>query len=154
MVLKLYRKYKKQSYTIGNLYINNTFFSNTLEDTDRGLDDSMSSVKIKELKIPSITAIPKGTYKITLDIHSYKFGKQSFYRNLCEGKLPRLLDVKGFEGILIHAGNTNKDTSGCILVGMNTIKGQVTNSREYFKKLYVQLKEAKDNGEELIIKII
>lgn len=154
MVLKLYRKYKKQSYTIGNLYINNTFFSNTLEDTDRGLDDSMSSEKIKELKIPSITAIPKGTYKITLNIYSYKFGKQSFYRNLCEGKLPRLLDVKGFEGVLIHAGNTNKDTSGCILVGVNTIKGQVTNSRECFKKLYTQLKEAKDNGEELIIEII
>lgn len=154
MVLKLYRKYKKQSYTIGNLYINNTFFSNTLEDTDRGLDDSMSSEKIKELKIPSITAIPKGTYKITLNIYSYKFGKQSFYRNLCEGKLPRLLDVKGFEGVLIHAGNTNKDTSGCILVGVNTIKGQVTNSRECFKKLYTQLKEAKDNGEELIIEVI
>lgn len=154
MVLKLHRKYKKQSYTIGNLYINNIFFSNTLEDTDRGLDDSMSSEKIKELKIPSITAIPKGTYKITLDIYSYKFGKQSFYKNLCEGKLPRLLDVKGFEGILIHAGNTNKDTSGCILVGMNTLKGQVTNSRDYFRKLYTRLKEAKDNGEELIIEII
>ena len=154
MVLKLYRKYKKQSYTIGNLYINNTFFSNTLEDTDRGLDDSMSSEKIKELKIPSITAIPKGTYKITLNIYSYKFGKQPFYRNLCEGKLPRLLDVKGFEGVLIHAGNTNKDTSGCILVGVNTIKGQVTNSRECFRKLYTQLKEAKDNGEELIIEVI
>lgn len=154
MVLKLHRKYKKQSYTIGNLYINNIFFSNTLEDTDRGLDDSMSSERIKELKIPSITAIPKGTYKITLGIYSYKFGKQSFYKSLCEGKLPRLLDVKGFEGILIHAGNTNKDTSGCILVGVNTIKGQVTNSRECFKKLYTQLKEAKDNGEELIIEII
>lgn len=154
MDLTLNRFAKKASYTIGNLYIDGKFFCNTLEDTDRGLDNSMDINKIKELKKPSITAIPKGVYNITLDVYSPKFGSQAFYKEVCKGKLPRLLNVKGFDGILIHAGNTNKDTSGCILVGMNTIKGQVTDSREYFRKLYIKLKEARDREEALTIKII
>lgn len=154
MELIVDRKYKKQNYTIGNLYIDGKFFSNTLEDTDRGLDDSMSITRIKELKKPSITAIPKGTYEITLDIISPRFCTNSFYKQVCDGKLPRLLNVKGFEGILIHAGNTDKDTSGCILVGMNLEKGKVLNSKKTFKELYELLKDKHDKGEKITIKIL
>lgn len=153
MELVVNRKYKKQSYTIGELYVDGKFFSNTLEDADRGLDDSMSIAKIKELKKPSITAIPKGTYEITLDVISPRFCTNSFYKQVCDGKLPRLLNVKGFEGILIHAGNTDKDTSGCLLVGVNKVKGQVINSRETFKELYKLLKDKHDKGEKITIKI-
>ena len=53
---------------------------------------------IKSLKIPGETAIPKGTYKVTLDVVSPKFSKYPFYMKVCEGKLPRLIDVKGYEG--------------------------------------------------------
>lgn len=154
MELIVDRKWKKQSYTISNLIIDNKVFCKVLEDADRGLDDSMSLDKIKELKKPSITAIPRGTYKITLDVYSQKFGSDSFYKRVCNGKLPRLLNVKGFDGILIHAGNTNKDTSGCLLVGVNKAKGQVLNSRDTFEKLYKTLKEAYDKGEEITIKIL
>lgn len=154
MELVVNRKYKKQSYTIGELYVDGKFFSNTLEDADRGLDDSMSIAKIRELKKPSITAIPKGTYEITLDVISPRFCTNSFYKQVCNGKLPRLLNVKGFEGILIHAGNTNKDTSGCLLVGVNKAKGQVINSRETFKELYKLLKDKHDKGEKITIKIL
>ena len=66
MELIVDRKWKKQSYTISNLTIDGKWFCNVLEDADRGLDDSMSIAKIRELKKPSITAIPKGTYEIYL----------------------------------------------------------------------------------------
>ncbi len=154
MELIVNRKYKKQSYTIGELYVDGKFFSNTLEDADRGLDDSMSLAKIRELKKPSITAIPRGTYEITLDVISPRFCTNSFYKQVCDGKLPRLLNVKGFEGILIHAGNTDKDSAGCLLVGVNKVRGQVINSRETFKELYKLLKDKHDKGEKITIKIL
>ena len=114
----------------------------------------MNLDKILELKKPSITAIPRGTYRITLDVYSPKFGNKAFYKEVCDGKLPRLLNVKGFEGILIHAGNTDKDSAGCLLVGVNKVKGQVINSRETFKELYKLLKDKHDKGEKITIKIL
>ena len=154
MELIVDRKWKRQSYTISNLTIGGKWFCNVLEDADRGLDSSMSTAKILELKKPSITAIPRGTYEVTLDVYSPKFGSKSFYKEVCNGKLPRLLNVKGFEGILIHAGNTDKDTAGCLLVGVNKVKGQVINSRETFRELYKLLKDRHDKGEKITIKIL
>jgi hypothetical protein len=58
--------------------------------------------------------------------------------------LPRLLNVRHFDGILIHAGNTAKDTHGCILVGRNTEKGKVTNSKATFDRLFTLMKNEKD----------
>lgn len=156
MELVVDRKWKKQSYTISNLIIDGEVFCNILEDTDRGLDSSMTLDKIKELKKPSITAIPRGTYKVTLDVYSPKFGNRTFYKEVCNGKLPRLLNVKGFDGILIHVGEgyNGKDlTSGCILVGRNTIKGGLTQSKECFKELYKKLKTAVNKGEQITITI-
>lgn len=154
MELIVDRKWKKQNYTISNLTIDGKWFCNVLEDADRGLDDSMSLSKIKELKKPSITAIPKGTYEITLDVISPRFCAKTFYKQVCDGKLPRLLNVKGFEGILIHAGNTDKDTDGCLLVGQNKVKGQVINSQATFKELYKLLKDKHNKGEKITIKIL
>lgn len=138
---------------MSNLYINGEWFCNCLEDADRGLDNSMSEDTIRTLKKPSITAIPRGTYEITLDVISPKYGRVQFYKDVCNGKVPRLKNVKGFDGILIHAGNTDKDTSGCLLVGVNKVKGQVVDSRETFKHLYQLLQEGKSKGEKIIIKI-
>ena len=154
MELIIDRKWKRQSYTISNLTIDGKWLCNVLEDTDRGLDDSMSVAKIKELKKSSATAIPRGTYEVTLDVYSPKFGSKSFYKEVCNGKLPRLLNVKGFEGILIHAGNTDKDSAGCLLVGQNKVKGQVINSQATFKELYKLLKDVHDKGEKITIKIL
>ena len=151
MQLVLERKWKKSNYTIGNLYINGKWIANTLEDVDRNLNSSMSVEQIKSIKKPNETAIPTGTYEVTLDIFSPKFGNKSFYKKTCNGKLPRILNVKGFDGVLIHCGNTNLDTSGCILVGRNLEKGKVLKSQETFEKLYKILKENKNN---LTIKIV
>ena len=151
MEILLIRKYKKPTYTVGNLYINGKWIANTLEDVDRNLNSSMSVEQIKAIKKLNETAIPTGTYEVTLDIFSPKFGNKSFYKKTCNGKLPRLLNVKGFDGVLIHCGNTNLDTSGCVLVGRNLEKGKVLKSQETFEKLYKILKENKNNLTIIII---
>ena len=156
MELKLIRKIKTDTYTIGELYINNNLFCSTLEDTDRGLLDSMLLDEIKSKKVYGQTAIPKGTYEITLDVVSPKFSKYPFYMEVCKGKLPRLQNVKGFEGILIHVADGYKGAElvqGCIGIGKNTIKGGLLEGKETFKKLYSLLQDSKNKGEKLTIKI-
>lgn len=143
---------KKATYTIGKMYLDGEFFCNTIEDKDRGLRSDMSLEEIKKIKIPSITAIPTGTYKITIDVISPKFSKKAAYQYIC-GKLPRLIGVKGFDGILIHQGTTEKDSAGCLIVGKNTIVGKVTQSQATFRALYAKMKEAKERGEEITITI-
>lgn len=121
MKLLLKRIFKGETYTIGKLYIDGKYFCDTLED------------KVREVKIKNETAIPVGTYKVIVNM-SPRFKRL----------LPRLLNVPGFEGILIHRGNTDKDTSGCILVGENKVKGKVINSTPYEKKLVEILKNESD----------
>lgn len=151
MEILVERKWKKPNYTIGVMSIDGKRFCETLEDVDRNLNSSMTVEQIKTIKKPNETAIPTGTYKITLDTFSPRFGNKSFYKKVCGGKLPRILNIKGFDGVLIHCGNTNLDTSGCILVGRNLEVGKVLKSQETFEKLYKILKENKDN---LTIKIL
>ena len=148
MDLILKRIFKGTDYTIGNLYVNGDKFSDTLEDTDRGLNSTMSLDDIKKIKKAGITAIPTGRYKITLNVQSPKFKHYPQY-SFCDGYLPRLISVPGYEGILIHIGNYASDTDGCILVGKNTVKGAVMDSTATFKKLLALMQEA-DNKKELI----
>lgn len=137
MRLLLDRIYKGKDYTIGRLYIDGVYFCDTLEDTVRDLPE--------EEKIYSQTAIPAGTYKITLNIISPKYSLRKSY-DWCGGRLPRILNVPFFDGILIHAGNTAKDSAGCILVGENKEKGKVLNSMATLKRLYKELKEHEREG--------
>ena len=147
MKLELKRIAKKDKYTIGHLYVNGKYFCDTLEDPDRGLSSSMSNSQIAMKKIKGDTAIPTGTYNITLDIVSSKYSNFSKYPyvKFCGGKMPRLLNIPGYEGVLIHAGNTQKDTEGCLLVGENKVVGKVINSQVTWKKLYEILQKDKDN---------
>lgn len=142
MKLQLKRRYKGANYTIGDLYIDGKWFSNTLEDTDRNLTSTMSKDEIAKIKVYGKTAIPTGTYVIDMNIVSPKFGKRSWAQPY-GGKVPKLLDVPGYDGVLIHPGNTADDTSGCILVGENKVKGQVIESQNTFHKLMNILKEDK-----------
>lgn len=153
MELLLDRKYCKEKYTVGRLYIDGVFFSNTLEDKVRDVNKN-GKFDNGEYKVYAETAIPYGEYEITLDVVSPKFSKYQFYKEVCNGKLPRLLNVPHFEGILIHCGSTASNSAGCILVGNNTIKGGLTNSKETFKKLYSILDKANKNNEKITIKII
>ena len=153
MKLFVDRRWKKETYSIGRLYINGELFCNTLEDRDRGLTQQDTIDHIHCVKVPSETAIPTGTYTVAMDIVSPKYSANSWYMSVCGGKVPRLLNVPGFAGILIHVGNTAVDTAGCILVGLNTEKGKVTSSKDTFKKLYKRMKAAHDAGEQITITI-
>lgn len=133
MELLLKRIFRGDKYTIGHLYINGEYFSDTLEDVDRGLTNDMSEEQIKKIKVYGRTAIPTGRYKVEVT-YSPKFKRY----------LPILLDVKGFSGIRIHSGNTHEDTLGCLLVGYNKVKGQVINSRVTSDKLTALLRNTKE----------
>lgn len=122
-------------YCIGKLYVNGEYQNDTLEDTDRGLDQSMTLSEIKKKKVYRMTAIPTGTYKVTMNVQSPKFAQYPFYKKLCNGYLPRLQNVKGFDGILMHCGSTADNSAGCLLQGLNTINGKLTNSQAVFTKL-------------------
>ena len=139
MILILDRKYKLPTYTIGKLYIDGEYFCDTLEDKDRGLTDGMTVSEISKIKIKKETAIPTGTYKVTIT-----------YSNRFKKNMPLINNVKGFEGIRIHSGNTDKDTEGCILVGFNKVKGNVINSRDTYNKLFSVL--SKSNNITITIK--
>lgn len=131
MNITLNRIAKKAKYTIGKLYINDQYFCDTLEDTDRGLTQSMTEQQIGSKKVYGETAIPTGTYRIIIS-YSNKFKKQ----------MPLLLNVPGFAGIRIHSGNTEKDSLGCILVGKNKAVGKVLESRDTYSKLFFILQGA------------
>ena len=145
MELTLKRIARKQTYTIGRLYINGAYFCDTIEDTDRGLRQDMSPAVIRAIKRKGITAIPTGRYRVTLDVQSPKFKNKEIYK-FCDGYLPRLINVTGFDGVLIHVGNTAKDTEGCLLVGKNTRVGKVLESRKTFVELYDRLMQGYEEG--------
>lgn len=145
MELLLKRIAKREKYTIGRLYVDGVRFCDTLEDTDRGLLQSLPKCVNESLKIKGKTAIPRGKYRVTLGVQSPRFRNKNAYK-FCDGYLPRLINVPAFEGVLIHIGNTVDDTDGCILVGENKEVGKVLNSRVTFERLYHKLQECKDNN--------
>lgn len=154
MKLLVERNWKKESYTIGKLYVDGEFFSNTLEDKDRGLKSTMALAEVKKMKVAGTTAIPTGTYSVNMNVISPRYSSKEWYIKNCHGaKMPRLEDVPGFIGILIHPGNTAAETDGCLLVGKNDAKGMVTKSKEYFLQLYNKMYAAYQRGEKIEITI-
>ena len=133
MKIEVNRIEKKQAYTVGKMYLDGKYFCDTLEDYDRGLRKDMPLAEIRQRKVMHETAIPTGTYKVIVNVSPAK-----------QRLLPRLLDVPGFDGILIHRGNTADDSSGCILIGENKAVGKVLNSTKYELELVERLKNEKD----------
>ena len=133
--LTLTRKYRLSDYTIGRMQVGSVVTSDTLEDKDRGLTDTMSLAAIKLRKIFGKTAIPTGTYFVDMQTVSERF-KGRKWAKAHGGRVPRLQGVRGFAGVLIHVGNTAADTEGCILVGWNKAKGKVLNSTEAYTRLF------------------
>lgn len=142
MLIDIFRKYKKADYTIGIVTVDGERFSNSLEDTDRGLNNTMTPNEIKCKKIYGQTAIPTGQYEVIFT-YSVKFKKE----------MPLLLNVPGFEGVRVHNGNLPSETYGCILIGDNTAKGCVTNSRVKTQLLYDKMRFAISKGEKIYINI-
>lgn len=128
MKLKLERRALRETYTIGRISVDGVKFCDTLED----------KVRPDGVKVWGETAIPDGVYKVIIT-ESARFKR----------RLPLLVDVPMFEGIRIHPGNTAVDTHGCILVGVNSEKGKVTQSKATFNKLFALMEKA----DEIIIEI-
>lgn len=138
MKLLLERDVKAPMFTLGKLSVNGVMQFYTVEDKVR----EVSGVPVAEWKVAGKTAIPVGTYRIIIS-YSQRFKKF----------LPLLLNVKGFQGIRIHAGNTDKDTEGCLLIGTARTKEGVANSRYACKLLQDAMEAAMKRGEVVTIEI-
>lgn len=134
MEIVLQRFARQKGYTIGRLLLNGCRICDTLEPQWRDLQG-------KGRKIPGHTAIPEGRYKMVA-YRSPKFRRW----------LPLLLRVPGFDFIEIHPGNTVSDTEGCILVGDNTRKGCLENSRAALTRL-MNIIDSRDEDEKLWIQV-
>lgn len=139
----LIRKYRKEAYTIGQLFENGAFLCNTIEDRDRGLNNNMSASAILKIKVPGETAIPTGTYR--LDVNE----SPKFKRDLIE-----IVGVPGYSGVRIHKGNTAQDSAGCVIPGINTEKGKVTDSTKYEEMLTRKVKAAIAKNDDCFLTII
>ena len=151
MELILERIAKRKTYTIGRLYIRrqvideyltgteDLYFCDTLEPTWRDYEHGAYKVKGR-------SAIPEGRYAVVISF-SPKFKQW----------LPILLGGEEFnrkwQGIRIHAGNTAKDTEGCVLVGKNKLVGQVVDSRIWLHRLKQKIVEAKARSEPVWITV-
>ena len=131
MEIVINRKYKKPDYTIGQVYIDGAYFCDSLEDTDRGLQQDMPIEEIYKRKVYGETAIPTGRYKVMLD-WSPKF----------RATVPHIMNVPGFRGVRIHSGNSATDTLGCILLGKNSVRGKVVNSVATVRLFLQELQKA------------
>ena len=148
MKLKLYRISSEADSTSGILMINDKFECYTLEDEQR------------QVKVMHETAIPLGIYEIQLrtvgGFHS-KYIKR--FGDMHKGML-ELQDVPNFQYILIHCGNTDEHTSGCILVGdsqeNNIVKkdGFIGSSTQAYKRIYPKIASALINNEKVTIEIV
>jgi hypothetical protein len=127
-ILKVVRDTYGPNFTLGRLYINDVYLCNTLEDVCRDLNKDGDLDDAGETKVMHQTAIPSGTYKMIISM-SNRFKKM----------MPEILKVKGFEGIRIHSGNTDADSSGCILVGLTRTRNSIGESRNAFMKLMNEL---------------
>ena len=152
MKLKIWRKWPKSGYTIGIFYVSGKRLCESLEDTDRGLVQTMPTGKINQVKVKGKTAIPKGTYKVILSV-SPKF-KDRVWGKKYNGLVPEILDVKGFSAIRIHPGNRASDTDGCPLCGDNSAAGRLTNSTKRYYELMDMIVPAWERGEEITIEIV
>ena len=128
--LKLIREKSTKESTIGSLFINDKFFSYTLEDFDRDANKDGDLDDVGETKVYGETAIPKGTYKVSLTLS-----------NRFKRVLPLLKGVKGFDGIRIDRGNKAKDSHGCILVGYQRGDDFVGSSAKAEEDLVKELKK-------------
>lgn len=161
MKLRLERTALKSTYTIGHLYYiaesgSKVYICDVVEDKVRDVNKN-GKFDNGEVKIKNQTAIPYGTYNVTLHVRSPKFSNFTKYpwAKKYNGYLPRLLNVPHFEGILIHCGSSAASSAGCLIVGYNKVVGKVVDSQKAFRYLMdTYLVPAKERGEKIEIEIV
>ena len=132
--------------TNGLVFIDGKFECYSLED------------EYREVKVMHETCIPEGEYDIIYrKVGGFHTKYSARYGAEHKGML-WLQDVPGFTYILIHSGNTDQHTSGCLIVGETqtdldrTKDGFIGNSGDAYKKLYKKVSSALDKGEKVTIK--
>lgn len=118
--------------TIGSMTVDGEWQCWTLEDTVR----EVPGQPVAQWKVPGKTAIPAGGYRVELTM-SARFKRL----------LPLLVDVPGYSGVRIHAGNTAADTEGCILVGQEQFTKSLARSQLALAALMSKIAEARRKGE-------
>lgn len=136
MELYLKRYTYADTYTLGNI---------TFDNYDISIPTVEDKVRQDGEKVYGETAIPAGRYKVLLDVVSPKFSKYPFYMEVCEGKLPRLQDVPGFSGILLHCGINEENSLGCPI--LNNRNAPLEKSKEYFIQMMDILKSVPDKND-------
>ena len=138
---------------LGRLSLDGHVLCDTLEPPSHFLKSSTAPNTIRAIKRLGRSAIPTGVYRLVLG-YSPRFSPRPFYKEF-GGLLPRLLHVNGFDGVLIHCGNTVVDTCGCILVGRRADSSTLVESQKTFSRLMRQywLPAAKQ-GESMFIEIV
>lgn len=157
MELKLVRKYCKDEYTIGHLYVvengKDIWVADTLEDKVRDYNKDGDLLDEGEAKVYSQTAIPYGKYEVKMTI-SPKF-KNRYWAARYGGIVPLIDNVKHFTGIRFHPASTAASLSGCVGIGRNTLRGQLTQSTEmYFKLMDDYLMPALMRNESITLEIV
>lgn len=140
MIITLKRFVSDDDATLSMLIIDGQFECFGLEDEYRAT------------KVVKETRIPSGIYKIGVRTNGAFHHRYTRKFTWHEGML-QLIDVPGFEYILIHIGNTDENTDGCILVGCGaTACGElsVQSSRVAYEKFYRRVIKAAKAGELLI----
>ena len=135
--LTIIRKTNKPDRTIGQLFANGRQICDTIEDTDRGLHQGMSAMEIKRKKVANQTAIPIGSYRLTVTPST------TYGRNLIEVK-----DVLGFSGVKVHAKDIPACRHGCIVPCQINDDGEITNSTHFEELLTSMVSAARASGEE------
>ncbi|WP_342086106.1 DUF5675 family protein [Dyadobacter sp. OTU695] len=140
------RRWQGNASTLGTLSVDGAAHHFILEDKDRGLDSKMPLTEIAKLKVKKETAIPTGRYQVII-AHSARFKRL----------LPRLVDVPGYSGILIHPGNYIRNTDGCLLPGITNFTEDkeycVGQSRTAFERLFEKILAADKLGQKIWITI-
>ena len=138
---------------MGRLSLEGHVLCDTLEPPSHGLTSATVPQTIRAIKRLGRSAIPTGVYRLVLG-YSPRFSPRPFYK-ACGGLVPRLLNVSGFDGVLIHCGNTVVDTCGCILVGRRADSSTLVESQKTYSRLMRQFwQPATRRGEPMYLEII
>lgn len=138
MIITVDRYLSTNEATLSRVSINGQFECYGLEDEHRAV------------KVPGETRIPAGSYRVTLrkegGFHS-RYSADRRFRDIHIGML-WVRDVPGFEYILIHVGNFEKDTDGCLLLGdtRDEVRMAVYRSAEAYRRFYVKVRTAAERG--------
>lgn len=139
---------------LGRLSLDGHVLCDTLEPPSHGLTSATVPKTIRDIVRLGRSAIPVGVYRLVLS-WSPRFSPRPFYRAYGRGLVPRLQNVSGFEGVLIHCGNTVLDTCGCVIVGRRADSSTLVQSQKTYDRLMRQyFLPATRRGEPMYLEIL